>query len=114
MAKREYVNPRELLGGTIQSIIPVSDAHGGPGACVMIVTVPVRKRGGKMIEKTFHCETWRDPEGNGPGFLYVEDLDLDATRTCPDCELELSKDGKKLANGGRHSKDEFNNCVTPD
>lgn len=109
MAKRLYVNPREIMGGTIQSVMKTPD-----GGDILIITVPVRKRGGKMIEKTFHCEVWQDAEANGPGFLYVEDLDAESKRVCPDCELELSKDGKRLADGGRHYKDEFNNCVTPD
>jgi hypothetical protein len=80
MAKRRYVQPRELLGGTIQSVIPHADAHGQPFSVTMIITVPVRKRGGKMIEKTFHVETWQDPEGNGPGFLFVEDLDAESRK----------------------------------
>lgn len=98
MAKREYVNPRELLGGTIESIIPVPDAHGSPYSVVMIVSTAVRKRGGKMVRKVFHCETWRDPEGNGPGFMYVEDLDKDsaADDLCPHCQIPFTGDHVRL------------------
>lgn len=75
VAKRVRVNERELLGGTIQSVIP-GTARDYPA--VLIIDVPVRKRGGAIVHKTFHVEVWSDEEGNGSGYLYVEDLERKA------------------------------------
>lgn len=75
VVKRTRVGERELLGGTIQSVIPGASRD---YPTVLIVDVPVRKRGGAIVHKTFHVEVWSDEEGNGPGYLYVEDLERKA------------------------------------
>lgn len=79
VVKRTRVGERELLGGTIESVIPGRSRHyGQEQPAVLIVSVPVRKRGGAIVHKTFHVEVWSDEEGNGAGYLYVEDLERKA------------------------------------
>ncbi len=50
-----------LMGGTIQSAIIRQD-----GSASLVVT---------NGDRTLVVETSADPEGNGPGFLYVEESD---------------------------------------
>lgn len=56
---RTRLNPRTLLGGKIESVIPCSDG------VILIVSVG---------EQIFRVEPWSDEEGNDDGYLYVEEV----------------------------------------
>jgi hypothetical protein len=76
MGKR-IVDPRVLLTGTIQSVIPHPS-----GDLTMIITTTHKNRG-VVKHTTFHVEVWRDEEGNGPGHLYIEEAHTSKGKVTP-------------------------------
>jgi len=50
-----------LKGGTILS---VHDGHPNSAPYLLV----------QVGKQKYHVEVWRDPEGNGPGYLYIERL----------------------------------------
>lgn len=57
-----------LLGGTIDSV-----QVRGDGSAYLVISNKV-KVGRSTIHKTFTLATQADPEGNGPGFLAVDEV----------------------------------------